>query len=88
MGAGIVSYGIYLWHLTVMIELDEAGSFIAPPSWLTLTLWTGVIATAIATVSWFVVERPLLRRVRRPQRPAGAASDPAASAPVESGRDR
>jgi peptidoglycan/LPS O-acetylase OafA/YrhL len=63
--AGIVSYGIYLWHLTVMIELDRPGSLLAPASWLSLTIGTAVIATAVATVSWFVVERPLLRRVRR-----------------------
>ncbi len=87
VGAGIVSYGIYLWHLTVMIKLDEPGSFIAPASWLTLTLWTVVIATAIAAVSWFAVERPLLRRVRRPRRPVGVP-EPAASASVESGGDR
>jgi peptidoglycan/LPS O-acetylase OafA/YrhL len=67
VGAGIVSYGIYLWHLTVMIELDQPGSFISPPSFASLTLWTAAIATAVATVSWFSVERPLLRRVRRPR---------------------
>ena len=83
--AGVVSYGIYLWHLTVMIELDEPGSFIAPPTFLTLTAWTAVIATAVAAVSWFVVERPLLRRVRRPRRPAGPGADPVPSAAVESG---
>lgn len=65
VAAGIVSYGIYLWHLTVMIRLDRPGSPIAPPSFVALTVWSAAIATGIATVSWFVVERPLLRRVRR-----------------------
>lgn len=85
VGAGIVSYGIYLWHLTVMIELDEPGSFISPPSFASLTLWTAVIATAVATVSWFAIERPLLRRVRRPRRPATGVEGPRPSAPVEQG---
>ncbi len=81
--AGVVSYGIYLWHLTVMTELARPGSFIAPASWLTLTLWSAAIATAIAAVSWFTVERPLLRRVRRPRRPQVRVASPAASASVE-----
>lgn len=81
VGAGIVSYGIYLWHLTVMIELDEPGSFLSPPSFLGLTLWTAAIATAVATVSWFVVERPLLRRVRRPQARAASGAEAPSTAP-------
>ena len=85
VGAGIVSYGIYLWHLTVMIKLDRPGSFIAPPSFVSLTVWTAVIATAVATVSWFVVERPLLRRVRRPRRSGGARADPVPSPSPEPG---
>jgi peptidoglycan/LPS O-acetylase OafA/YrhL len=85
VAAGIVSYGIYLWHLTVMIELSRKGSFIAPPSFVALTLWTAVIATAIATASWFVVERPLLRRVRRPKRPAAPRPGPAPSRSLEPG---
>jgi peptidoglycan/LPS O-acetylase OafA/YrhL len=64
VAAGVVSYGIYLWHITVMIRLDRPGSFIAPPTWLSLTLWAAAISTAVAAVSWFVVERPLLRLVR------------------------
>jgi peptidoglycan/LPS O-acetylase OafA/YrhL len=85
VGAGIVSYGIYLWHLTVMIELAEPGSFIAPPSFLSLTVWTAVFATAIAVVSWFVVERPLLRRVRRPRGPTRPRPDPVPSPSLETG---
>jgi peptidoglycan/LPS O-acetylase OafA/YrhL len=68
VAAGIVSYGIYLWHLTVMIRLVRPGSPIAPPSFLTLTLWSAAITVVIASASWFTVERPLLRRVRRPAR--------------------
>lgn len=65
VAAGIVSYGIYLWHITVLIELDRPDSPLQPVSFWSLTLAAGVIATALATISWFVLERPLLRRVRR-----------------------
>lgn len=85
VGAGIVSYGIYLWHLTVMIKLDRAGSFIAPPSFASLTVWTAIIATAVATASWFVIERPLLRRIRRPPRTTGPQSGPERTASPEPG---
>ena len=85
VGAGIVSYGIYLWHLTVMIELDEPGSFLAPPSFAALTLWTAAIATAVAAVSWFVVERPLLRRVRRPRPPIGPVREAPSPTSAEPG---
>lgn len=70
---GLVSYGIYLWHLTVMAELDRAGSPIAPATFWSLTLWTTVGAVAVASISWFALERPLLRWVHR-------------RAPAESGR--
>jgi peptidoglycan/LPS O-acetylase OafA/YrhL len=76
VAAGLVSYGIYLWHLTVMIKLAEPGSFLSPVTFLSLTVATAVIATAAATVSWFGVERPLLRRVRRPRPPPGPVGEP------------
>ena len=69
---GVVSYGIYLWHLTVMERilgwfqgpLRPDGSRL-PPNWWGLVGGTIVLATLAASVSWFVLERPLLRRVRR-----------------------
>lgn len=65
VAAGVVSYGVYLWHLTVQLKLDEPGSPIAPPTLLSLVVWSLPITLVIATASWFVVERPLLRWVRR-----------------------
>lgn len=82
MAAGVVSYGIYLWHLTVMTKLAQAaGSFIAPVSFGSLTLWTAAISCVVAAASWFGVERPLLRRARRgtpTPNPFDATADPAA----------
>jgi peptidoglycan/LPS O-acetylase OafA/YrhL len=64
--AGLVSYGVFLWHVPLILFLSRHG----------LTLHGGmdtvpgnlvavVAATlAVATVSWFAVERPALRRKR------------------------
>jgi peptidoglycan/LPS O-acetylase OafA/YrhL len=68
---GVVSYGVYLWHLTFMIQLDRPGSPIAPPTHLSMTVWGGAAAVLAATASWFALERPLLRLARR-RRPAHA----------------
>ncbi len=60
---GLISYGIFLWHLLLLELLQPllglnlfGGGF-----WL---LWpvTVVASIVVATLSWFVVERPLLMR--------------------------
>jgi peptidoglycan/LPS O-acetylase OafA/YrhL len=72
---GRVSYSVYLWHVPLIAEtvrrwpdLDAAGrAVIVVPSTL-----------VVATASWVLVEKPLLRGPRRPTRrppePAGVAS--------------
>lgn len=63
---GRISYGIFLWHLPLLFWVREvlgiglfAGGF-----WVTLS--TAFIATiAVAYVSWYIVERPVLDAVRR-----------------------
>ena len=79
VAAGVVSYGIYLWHLTVMTKLARPGSFIAPASFVSLTLWTLAIACVVAAGSWFAVERPLQRLVRGTGRRPGPAAEPIAA---------
>jgi peptidoglycan/LPS O-acetylase OafA/YrhL len=55
-----VSYGVYIYHgllLDIMVEIGAVGS--------TVHLLIVAVGTfAVATVSWFVVERPFLRRKR------------------------
>jgi peptidoglycan/LPS O-acetylase OafA/YrhL len=60
---GLVSYGIYLWHLTVLDQLSRWGfkgiagidSYLA---WMVV----GLAATSVvAAASWYGCERPLLR---------------------------
>jgi len=77
---GVVSYGFFLWHVPVIesaIRLTDQRVFL---DWrggvgffsgdvLRPTALAFVLATAAATASWFLVERPLIRG-RRPRRVA------------------
>lgn len=61
---GRVSYGIYLWHLGLLLALQR---WLGWPTFgghgVVLFLATSIIATAVATGSWLLVEQPLLRRL-------------------------
>jgi peptidoglycan/LPS O-acetylase OafA/YrhL len=66
---GVVSYGVYLWHLALLMAIQRwlgwrtfGGHFWA------LFVLTSIAATTIAAISWYLVERPLLRRFSRPWR--------------------
>lgn len=72
---GIVSYGVYLWHLTLMERLvphlrprAAPGLPAPPPSWPGLAGSAALAAVAVAAASWFALERPLLERVGRARR--------------------
>jgi peptidoglycan/LPS O-acetylase OafA/YrhL len=59
---GLFSYGIYLWHLTVMtaygrLGLDASGA----RGWLVWALLGGAGAIALGAASYYLVERPALR---------------------------
>jgi peptidoglycan/LPS O-acetylase OafA/YrhL len=65
--AGLVSYGLYLWHVPVILVLDERGAL--PVALLPRLAMVLAITLAIATVSWRLIERPALRgRTRRAKR--------------------
>jgi len=76
--AGTVSYGLYLWHFPVIYGLHEAGLWpTAPIPAMALVL---AVSFVPATISWFVLERPVLdwahrrgRARRQPARPPVAA---------------
>ena len=91
---GVVSYGMYLWHHPLQAWLANFHATGLPTTqgpgiqhWvgghqvtLTLMVATVALSLAIATVSYYVVELPFLRRKerRRPQPrvvPALAAAD-------------
>jgi peptidoglycan/LPS O-acetylase OafA/YrhL len=73
---GTVSYGVYLWHLPLLIALSRwldwptfGGNFVE------MLLLTAVTATAVAAVSWYGLERPILRNFSRPWRRNRARGD-------------
>jgi len=55
---GLISYGIFLWHYAVVLRLGVPGSGLDFWPLLGVTL---AIAVACATVSYYVLEKPLLR---------------------------
>ena len=62
---GLISYGIYLWHASVAFHLVSEGV----QKWWTLLPLTLAIAVACAAISYYVLERPVLRlKYRRPRR--------------------
>ena len=86
---GLVSYGIFLWHSNIMLELNEheAQGWLPGSGFLSLLLSTLAITIPIAAISYYVVEKPALRfkdRRRRVSPPAPAAG-PADSAPAAVG---
>lgn len=63
---GVISYGFYLWHLPFLLALQSwlgyrtfEGHF-----WVLLTA-TALAATAAATLSWHLVEKPAMRWASR-----------------------
>jgi peptidoglycan/LPS O-acetylase OafA/YrhL len=64
---GLVSYGIYLWHFVPLLKLTEWWPWLADGGWsdFAVLLAAGfVVAVAAASLSWRLVESPLLRLKR------------------------
>jgi peptidoglycan/LPS O-acetylase OafA/YrhL len=55
---GLISYGIFLWHYVVTIELGPQG---ARASYIVVLLVTLAVSIPCAAASYYLVERPLLR---------------------------
>jgi peptidoglycan/LPS O-acetylase OafA/YrhL len=71
---GLISYGIYLWHVTVLQVGEEIGfqrSLHFHP-FLVVTALALVLSCAVAAASWYLAERPLLRFASSPARDRGA----------------
>ena len=79
---GLISYGIFLWHHPIALKLATANhnTLFSSARMLGITGVTFLIATACATISYYVVERPILRYKDRPfgRRRRGGAPAPSA----------
>jgi peptidoglycan/LPS O-acetylase OafA/YrhL len=80
---GVVSYGIYLWHMGVYIQLGNWGltrAAVGPVPAVVAWFVLGLLATVtVASASWWAMERPLLslKRLVPARRPMpGEASSP------------
>lgn len=64
VAVGTVSYGVFLWHFDWIEQLRDWGAFDWLPSARTLSVLGMALALALATatVSWFLLERPVLRK--------------------------
>ncbi|MFN8218415.1 MAG: acyltransferase [Solirubrobacterales bacterium] len=62
---GTVSYGIYLWHLPVLGWFNEQSIVkTSEPEIVALLGLGGTTAVLLGTASWYLVEKPLMRRAR------------------------
>jgi peptidoglycan/LPS O-acetylase OafA/YrhL len=58
---GEISYGIYLWHLPVILAVKQIFPSAAPVTILWATL---VVVIALSATTWHFIERPCIRRFR------------------------
>ena len=64
-GLGLISYGFYLWQVTIAYYLGFGG---AEESFGVVFALTLIIAVPLAAASYFLIERPLMRLPHRPLR--------------------
>ncbi|MHB8656629.1 MAG: acyltransferase family protein [Solirubrobacteraceae bacterium] len=62
VGLGVVSYGVYLWHYQLLVKLAPR---LVPRGELVTTLGLIAATLAVATVSFYVIERPAQQLARR-----------------------
>ena len=62
---GVISYGVYLWHDVLIYELRGGGHHQPVAEAVAATAAGLGLTLAVATVSYRLVEAPVLRRVRR-----------------------
>jgi len=68
---GAISFGVYLWHMPLMLFERGVGLFPEHQP-VAAVLAVSALTLPVAWASWVFVERPLLRRAPKPSRLAGA----------------
>jgi peptidoglycan/LPS O-acetylase OafA/YrhL len=62
---GLVSYGVYMWHVPLILFARSIGVF--PGAFLPRVLLLLGPVLLVAAASWYLVERPLIARAARPR---------------------
>jgi peptidoglycan/LPS O-acetylase OafA/YrhL len=62
---GLVSYGVYLWHVPLLLFMRGHG--LMPSSFVLSLALVLPLVLAVSAASWYLVERPLLARANRPR---------------------
>lgn len=65
MWVGLISYGLLLWNTTIAVLLGDPG---AREGYWTVLLVGGFLTVPLATASYYLVERPLMKLKYRPLR--------------------
>jgi peptidoglycan/LPS O-acetylase OafA/YrhL len=73
---GTISYAFYLWHLALMDKLDPHFTYRGLSGFLELMLLTIAVTVAVASASWYLLERPIIRWSRRPRVMPGRRREP------------
>jgi peptidoglycan/LPS O-acetylase OafA/YrhL len=67
---GMISYGIYLWHQAFITKVHQWGGWADNPlpngPFLPVLIPALALTVVVASLSWYLVEAPLLRRKDRP----------------------
>jgi peptidoglycan/LPS O-acetylase OafA/YrhL len=87
---GLVSYGIFLWHEAIVQQLVRWNfmDVVVIHPYLTWAVTTIALATLVATVSYYGIERPVMRlrtKIVRPRTPiprGEAIAEPTPAAPM------
>jgi len=79
---GIVSYGVYLWHLPVFFAVHHYDSHWA---YAVRVIVATVVTLALALTSWFLVERPLVRWFHRREKARAEAWTPSSEGVAATG---
>jgi len=76
---GEISYGVYLWHLPLLLAIQHRFGYAAFTGhfWLLLAL-TVLSSVLVASLSWRLLERPLMRLVSRRYSPPARDRAPTA----------